>query len=96
MSKAGRKIPTGTRQALAFSRGEKRGSRVHVPEEVDVKAVHKQLGLSQREFAAQFGFDIDAVQNWEQNRRRPGGAARILLKVIEREPEAVKRALKTA
>jgi putative transcriptional regulator len=33
------------------------------------------------------------VQNWEQGRRRPEGAARALLKVIEHEPDAVRRAL---
>lgn len=36
---------------------------------------------------------VDAVQNWEQQRRRPEGAARALLKVIDREPDAVQRAL---
>jgi putative transcriptional regulator len=49
--------------------------------------------LSQRQFAASFGFGLDAVQNWEQGRRRPEGAARAFLKVIEREPDAVRRAL---
>ena len=56
-------------------------------------AIRKQLGLSQAEFAARFGFKLDAVQNWEQGRRRPEGAARAFLRVIEREPEAVQRAL---
>ena len=46
-----------------------------------------------RWFAASFGFSLDAVQNWEQGRRRSEGAARAFLKVIEREPEAVRRAL---
>jgi putative transcriptional regulator len=49
--------------------------------------------MSQRQFAASFGFGIDAVQNWEQGRRCPEGAARAFLKVIEREPDAVRRAL---
>ena len=49
--------------------------------------------MSQAEFASRFGFKLDAVQNWEQGRRRPEGAARAFLRVIEREPEAVQRAL---
>jgi len=39
------------------------------------------------------GSKLDALQNWEQGRRRPDGAARALLRVIERESEAVLRAL---
>jgi putative transcriptional regulator len=64
-----------------------------VPQDVDVKAIRTRLGLSQAEFAARFGFKLDALQNWEQGRRRPEGAARAFLRVIEREPAAVRRAL---
>lgn len=49
--------------------------------------------MSQGEFAARFGFKLDALQNWEQGRHRPDGAARAFRRVIEREPEAVLRAL---
>ena len=69
-------------------------SPVHVPEEIDVRAIRRKLGMSQRQFAASFGFGIDAVQNWEQGLGCcPEGAARAFLKVIEREPDAVRRAL---
>ncbi len=88
------KILTGARQALAFARGELTdGFVVHVPEEFDVKALRRKLGMSQARFAASFGFGLDAVQSWEQGRRRPEGAARVLLKVIEHDPDAVRRAL---
>jgi len=60
---------------------------------VDVVAIRTRLGLSRGEFAARFGFKLDALQNWEQGRRRPDGAARASLRVIERESEAVLRAL---
>ncbi len=93
MSKAGESILRGARQALAYARGERAGFAVHVPEQVNVKAIRRRLGLSQREFAARFGFKLDAVQNWEQGRRRPEGAARAFLTVIAREPDAVRRAL---
>jgi putative transcriptional regulator len=93
MSKAGQSILRGARQAVDYARGERDGCITHVPEQVDVGAIRKQLGLSQAEFAARFGFKLDAVQNWEQGRRRPEGAARAFLRVIEREPEAVQRAL---
>ena len=93
VSKAGESILRGAREALAFARGARARFVVHVPESVDVKAIRRRLGLSQRRFAERFGFKLDAVQNWEQGRRRPEGAARAFLRVIEREPEAVERAL---
>jgi DNA-binding transcriptional regulator YiaG len=64
-----------------------------VPDEVDVRAVRDRFGLTQREFAARFGLDLDAVQNWEQGRARPDRNARILLRVIATAPDAVERAL---
>ncbi|NTW54829.1 MAG: helix-turn-helix domain-containing protein [Chlorobaculum sp.] len=82
------------RQALAYARGEAtEGFVAHVPEEVDVKAIRKSLGLTQAEFSLRFGFDIRTVQDWEQKRRKPERSARVLLTVIAREPEAVSRAL---
>jgi len=93
MSNSGQSILRGARQALDYARGARDGFVAHVPEQVDVAAIRKRLGLSQGEFAAQFGFKLDAVQNWEQGRRRPDGAARAFLRVIEREPDAVQRAL---
>lgn len=89
------KIKAGLEDAIAIARGEADPAtyRVHVPAEVDVKAIRRKLGMSQAQFARSFGFALDAVQNWEQGRRRPEGAARAFLKVIEREPDAVRRAL---
>ena len=94
MSKAGSKLIKSARQALAYARGEVRdGFIAHVPEEVDVKSIRTRLGLTQPEFSLRFGFDVRAVQDWEQNRRQPERAARVLLTVIAHEPEAVSRAL---
>ena len=70
--------------------------RVHVPVKVDVRAIRKRLGLTQDAFAARFGFSYGAVRDWEQDRRQPEASARVLLTVIDREPEAVQRALETA
>jgi len=93
MSRSGQSIVRGARQALDYARGERAGFVAHVPMQVDVAAIRARLGLSQSEFAERFGFTLDAVQNWEQGRRRPDGPARAFLRVIEREPEAVQRAL---
>ena len=94
MSKAENKLIKSANQALAYARGEiSDGFTVNVPEEIDVKSIRNGLGLTQPEFSLRFGFDVRAVQDWEQKRRQPDRAARILLTVIAHEPEAVKRAL---
>jgi putative transcriptional regulator len=92
MFAAGDKILRSVRSLRAAVRSDE-ALRVHVPAEVDVKAIRRKLGMTQAEFAAAFGFGLDALQNWEQGRRRPEGAARAFLKVIDREPDAVRRAL---
>ena len=97
MSKAGERILKSVRRARSFVRGEDtKGFVVHVPEEVDVRAIRAGLKLTREEFAARFGFAKSAVKDWEQGRRQPERSARILLKVIEIEPKAVERALKAA
>jgi putative transcriptional regulator len=94
MSAAGEKILGSIRYARAVLRGEAEGEFVvHVPAEFDVKALRRQLGMSQAKFAASFGFGLAAVQSWEQGRRRPEGPARVLLKVIQHDPDLVRRAL---
>ncbi len=96
MSKAGESLLRGAREALDYARGAREGFVAHVPELIDVKAVRSKMGLSQAKFANQFGFSVDAVCNWEQGRRQPDVAARAFLLVIDREPEAVRRALSAA
>ena len=60
---------------------------------VDIKAIRAKLGMSQDAFAATFGFSVAALRDWEQHRRVPRGPARALLQIIDREPEAARRAL---
>ena len=96
MSKVGKSIIEGMEQALAHARGEPVAVRVHhfhVPESVDVAGIRKRMKLTQREFSERFGFSLATVRDWEQKRRQPEGPARVLLTVIEKEPEAVRRAL---
>ncbi|HTW67284.1 MAG TPA: hypothetical protein VME17_21840 [Bryobacteraceae bacterium] len=54
------------------------------------------MKLSQKEFAARFGFSLDSVQNWDQGRRIPDRPARTLVSVIAHESKAVERALRAA
>jgi putative transcriptional regulator len=93
VTKAGQKILRGAREALAWTRDEDTATIARVPETVDVKAVRRKIGMTQRQFASAFGFGYDAVRDWEMRRRRPERTARVLLAVIDHEPEAVTRAL---
>ncbi len=94
-SALGRRLLAGLQEALAHSRGELSlpSYTVRVPEHVDVAKLRHGLGLSQAAFARAFGLDVTALHAWEQGRRRPDRAARVLLAVIAKEPEAVLRAL---
>ena len=56
-------------------------------------ALRKRLGLSQAEFARQFMLNLRTLQDWEQGRRAPEDIARAYLRVIERNPDAVRAAL---
>lgn len=44
---------------------------VHIPQEIDVKAIRAKLGITQHEFAARFGFSIKTLRHWEQKQRVP-------------------------
>jgi hypothetical protein len=59
----------------------------------DVKAIRAKFGLSQERFAKTFALNLATLRDWEQERRIPHGPARTLLLIIDREPEAVRRAL---
>jgi putative transcriptional regulator len=85
-------------QALAFIEGTADESQyvVHIPPEIDIKAIRGRLGMTQREFANRFDFNINTLRHWEQGRRVPDGTARAYLRVIDREPEAVQKALRVA
>jgi len=91
-------IRRGLEEALAYAEGTADPSlyKVHIPAHVDVKAIRTKLGLTQERFAARFGFNINTLRHWEQGRRVPEGPTRAYLLVIDREPEAVRKALRLA
>ncbi len=92
------KIKAGLEDAFAFAEGTADLSkfRVHIPAEIDVRAIRKRLGLTQEAFATRYRFSVGRVRDWEQGRSQPDGAVQAYLLVIAREPEAVDRALRAA
>ena len=69
---AGERMIESARQALAFARGqEDHGCQVHVPDDIDVKAIREKISLSQSEFAKLFGLSKRTLEHWEHGRRVP-------------------------
>ncbi len=52
-------------------------------------ATRQRAGLSQAQFAALLGVSVRTLQEWEQGRRQPSGAAKTLLKVADQHPEVL-------
>ena len=94
-AKAFDKIMDGLTDALAYAEGDKSRGKAHKIEvpTVNVRAARIKLGLSQDKFAEAFRISPSTLRKWEQGSRHPQGPAQVLLAVIDKEPEAVKRAL---
>jgi putative transcriptional regulator len=93
MTKAGSRLLNSARQAAAIARGEAEPARLYVPAEIDVKAIRTRIGGSQDDFASEFGFTVNQIKDWEQNRSRPLGGVRAYLMLIDRQTDLVRRML---
>jgi putative transcriptional regulator len=95
-TKIAESIRRGLVEAVAYAEGtvDARSYHVHIPEDIDVKAIRAKLDMTQEEFAGRFGFSINTLRHWEQGRRLPEGPTRAYLLVIDRNPRAVQQALK--
>ena len=62
-SKAFDKIAEGLNEALAIARGTAAPARLHVPAEMDVRAIRVKTGMAQEQFASAFGFTVHQVQS---------------------------------
>ena len=67
----------------------KRGDVGRVVNLPAVAAIRERTGLSQAKFAALLGVSVRTLQEWEQGRRAPSGAARTLLMVAAKNPQAL-------
>lgn len=81
------------KEAAAIRQGKLQAGRMTVIEPPDVKNIRAKTGLSQSEFSQLIGVKVATLQNWEQLRRRPTGAAAALLKIVAKEPELAIKAL---
>jgi putative transcriptional regulator len=98
MTTLGKRLIQSAKEARKIVRGEAdaKSYKMHIPAEIDVRAVRVRLKMTQEEFAVRYGLTLARVRDWEQGRSSPDSAARAYLTVIEREPKAVARALADA
>jgi putative transcriptional regulator len=88
-----RELSKSIKEAGRIRRGETKPSRVFKYDAIDIRKLRESLDVSQSQFARMIGVSKDTLQNWEQGRRRPRGPAKALLRVFEKDPKAVVRAL---
>ena len=89
MSNAFTEISAGLNDAISHAKGERTKTVEHVMESIDVKAIRKKTGMSQQKFCSTFGISLGTLRHWEQGLRNPRGTARVLLKVVEHNPDAI-------
>lgn len=95
MSDFEKELIQSAQEAWAIARGEAEPAGVFVPKQINVAGLRAKLGMTQKDFAARFGFRLSALREWEQGRRSPDTSARVLLMVIDHNPDAVHEALET-
>jgi putative transcriptional regulator len=96
MSKTGKRLIDAAFEAAAIARGDKKAARLHIPAEIDVRAVRHKLKLSQEDFASEFGFSVTQIRDWEQGRSRPIGGVRAYIMLIDRDGAVIRQLLSNA
>jgi putative transcriptional regulator len=86
MNRKKRDIGAEILQGLREIRRGEFGRVIHVP---DIAKTRKKTGLSQARFAQLLGVSVRTLQDWEQGRRAPSGAARTLLLMAAKNPQAL-------
>ena len=86
MAKARRNIGVEVLEGIREIKRGEHGRVINVP---SVSSVRERTGLSQSRFAQLLGVSVRTLQEWEQGRRAPSGAARTLLLIVQRNPRAL-------
>jgi len=81
-------------EAGKIRKGLVKPSRVFRYRPVDIKRMRNRLHVSQTQFSLMIGVSRSTLQNWEQGRREPKGPAKALLRIMDKQPQAVLEALK--
>ncbi|KAB2874240.1 MAG: transcriptional regulator [Bauldia sp.] len=96
-TRLGREIEEAFLELAAGLRGEVELDEYEIDEDTltpsRIKTIRRSLASSTKEFERHFRIPARTMEAYEQGRRRPDAATEVLLRVLEREPEAVRRAL---
>jgi len=90
------KRDTGQEVLQAIREIKAGGGRRFTVQVTEATEARLKLGLSQADFAAMLGVSARALQDWEQGRREPSVAAKVLLKVVVAAPKTVRKVLAAA
>ena len=82
-------------EAGKIRKGLVKPSRTFQYRPVDIKRIRNRLHVSQAQFSLMIGVSKSTLQNWEQGRREPEGPAKALLRIVEKQPQAVLDALQS-
>lgn len=82
------KIAAGLADATAYAQGDTSKGRSNA---IDVKAVRTETKMTQGDFAKTYHFPVGTVRDWEQGRRQPDTGSATLLKMIQADPDGVKK-----
>lgn len=96
-SQVGDDLVEAFQEMAAYLRGEIEAESYEVPDDVltpqKIRTIRKKVAASTKDFERKFEISARTMEAYEQGRRKPDAAMRTLLKVIDKEPAAVKRAL---
>ena len=80
-------------EAGEHAEGKPSGVRTNIVEVPDVRAIRRQLRMTQQEFARVYRIPLATLKNWEQGRRQPDAPAAAYLQVIANRPREARDAL---
>ena len=89
MSKAFEEISTGLKEAIKHAKGEKNNIIEHTPKKIDVKAIRHKTGMTAQKFCSTLEITPKALQDWEKGIQAPEGTARVLLKILDHNPDMI-------
>ena len=81
------------KQAVSISKGEMEPLRTFVFSPINVKVIREKTNKNREEFTNMIGVKVGTLRNWEQERRKPDGAALTLLKIVAANPKYVEKVL---
>lgn len=93
MNKFSKDLAKSMGEACEHAEGKRTGTRIHVVEAPDMRAIRRQPRMSQMEFAKKYRIPLPTLKNWERWRRQPDATTAAYLHAIARRPRKISAAL---